>query len=319
MEAIACNLCGSLDLKFLYRMPDTFFLKEEWFNVVECQGCGLGFVNPRPTFEEIGRFYPPAYYQWFQTEQKFNDRRYEIEAGYVHRYVKASPAHVLLDVGCANGDFPRAMQRFGWNVEGVEISNNSTAIDDFLLYRQTFPEIPVNAPRYDVVTAWAVLEHVHDPGAYFKKAAKVLRPGGFFVFNVPNFGSISSRHLYREDVPRHLYFFTEGNVRRYLSANGMELIEAFFDDRVYSMLAYNWLHYYLRFKRRGRDFTYEDSLFCRDRYLKENGLSPTLFNSIRFFAANTHIPVDRLLRRAFEKYQMRKGTYGQSTYIARKV
>jgi 2-polyprenyl-3-methyl-5-hydroxy-6-metoxy-1,4-benzoquinol methylase len=319
MESVACNLCGSLGFKLLYRMPDTLVFKDEWFDVVECQGCGLGFVNPRPTINEIGRFYPPAYYEWFQTEKKFNDKRYEIEAAYVHRYLKASPTRLLMDVGCANGAFPRVMQRFGWNVEGVEVSTSSAPITDFPVYRQIFPDIPVREPRYHVVTAWAVLEHVHDPGAYFKKAAEVLHSGGIFVVNVPNFGSVSSRHLYREDIPRHLYFFSETNIRRYLSVNGMELLEAFFDDRIYSTLAYNWLHYYLRFKRIGRNYTYEDSLFCRDRYLKEKGLPPTPINSIRFFAANPHIPFDRLFRRAFEKYQMRKGTYGQATYIARKV
>lgn len=318
MEAIACNLCGSCEHRLLYRMPDTIFLKEEWFNVVECCNCGLGFVNPRPAFQEMARFYPASYYDWFQTEHGFNDKRYEIEAGCVHHHLKPAPGRLLLDVGCANGAFPRVMRRHGWNVEGVEVSTNSTPITDFPVYKQSFPEIPVAAPRYTVVTAWAVLEHVHDPAAYFTKAAQVMLPGGIFVFNIPNFGSLSSRRLYREDVPRHLYFFTESNVRRYLAANGMELLEASFDDKIYQTLAYNWLHYYWRFKRRGRDFTYEDSLFCRDRYLKARGLEPSIISSIRFFAANPHILVDRLFRRAFEKWQMRRGTYGQATYVARK-
>src|SRR5215469_18187139 len=203
MEAVACNLCGSLDHELLYRMPDTLFFKEKWFNVVECRQCGLGFVNPRPSFEEMGRFYPACYYEWFQKEQNFNDRRYEIEAAYVHRHMNPAPGRLLLDIGCANGDFPRVMQRHHWSVEGIEVSATSQRITDFPVYSVPFPEIPIIEPRYDVVTAWAVLEHVHDPGAYFRKVAQVLRPGGIFVFNVPNFGSVTSRHLFREDVPRH--------------------------------------------------------------------------------------------------------------------
>jgi len=319
MEFVACNLCGSANHKLMYRMPDSFFFKDEWFNVVECRDCGLGFVNPRPTFQEIGRFYPSSYYEWFKKEQAFNERRYEIESAYVHRHVSPSQDRVLLDVGCANGDFPRVMKRAGWNVEGVEVSATSEPITDFPVYKVPFPEVPVNVPRYSVVTAWAVLEHVHDPAAYFRKTAEVLNPGGIFVFNVPNFGSVSSRHLYREDVPRHLYFFKELTIRRYLETNGMKLLEARFDDAVYSMLAYNWLHYFWQFKRRRREYTYDDSQFCRDLYFKAKGLRPTFLNSARFVATNPHIPLDRLFRKAFEKYQIRKGTYGQATYTAQKA
>src|SRR5215469_6594106 len=106
MEAVACNLCGSLDHELLYRMPDTLFFKEKWFNVVECRQCGLGFVNPRPSFEEMGRFYPACYYEWFQKEQNFNDRRYEIEAAYVHRHMK-----LLLDVCCSTSAVRMATSR----------------------------------------------------------------------------------------------------------------------------------------------------------------------------------------------------------------
>jgi len=79
---------------------------------------------------------------------------------------------------------------------------------DFPVYTQEFQNIPLNEPTYDAVTAWAVLEHVHDPMAYFRKAAQVVKKDGLFVFLVPNFASVASRSLFCEDLPRHLYFFT---------------------------------------------------------------------------------------------------------------
>ena len=168
-ETVGCNLCGSLDQQIVYKKPDELFNTDEWFTVVECSRCGLGFVNPRP-FEE-GR---PR----------------------------------LLDVGCANGGFPRFARANGFDVEGVEIAINSLEIADFPVYRSTLSDIPVNAPTYDIVTAWAVLEHVHDPMSYFRKVGRILKPGGAFVFLVTNFSSISSKALYREDLPRHLHFFS---------------------------------------------------------------------------------------------------------------
>jgi 2-polyprenyl-3-methyl-5-hydroxy-6-metoxy-1,4-benzoquinol methylase len=90
----------------------------------------------------------------------------------------------------------------GWRVEGVEVAESSQPISDFRVYAQEFHKIRVDQPTYDAVTAWAVLEHVHDPMAYFRKASQVLRKDGLFVFNAPNFASVSSRYLFCEDFPR---------------------------------------------------------------------------------------------------------------------
>jgi len=43
-------------------MPDRLFFRDEYFTVVECDQCGLGFVNPRPTISEIQKYYPAEYH-----------------------------------------------------------------------------------------------------------------------------------------------------------------------------------------------------------------------------------------------------------------
>jgi len=86
---------------------------------------------------------------------------------------------------------------------------------DFKSLSAEFHEIPVDERALRRDHGVAVLEHVHDPKAYFKKAGQVLKKGAMFVFLVTNFKSLSSRGLYLEDVPRHLYFFTEETVARY--------------------------------------------------------------------------------------------------------
>ena len=63
LEHVRCDLCGSDDYRIRYRKPDNWL----WLNlceypVVECSGCGLVYVNPRPTFQEMSNFYPPGYH-----------------------------------------------------------------------------------------------------------------------------------------------------------------------------------------------------------------------------------------------------------------
>ncbi len=315
METVACNLCGSREQRLVYRMPDPLQPSGQWFSVVRCESCGLGFVNPRPPFSEMHRFYRPEYYQSFAEQRAHLMHRYRAQAALVERF---SPERrgKLLDVGCANGDFPRFMAARGWQVEGVEVSPAAHPISDFPVYHVEFPHIPAGR-RYDAVTAWAVLEHVHDPLSYFRKAAAILKPGGIFVFLVTNFDSISSASLFREDVPRHLYFFTQGTTREYLRLSGLELAHGDCSDRYFSMVAHNWLRFLL-LRRRGQPFTYDDAQFCRTRFLESRGEAITWKNSLRFFCRNPEIIADRLLRRLFEKAQMWRGTYGILTFVARK-
>ncbi len=241
METVSCNLCESLNLRPVYQMPDILFNPQEWFSVVECKSCGLGFTNPRPTRAEMGRYYPPAFYQYFETNQAFHAQRYAVEGGYLDDV--PGPERRLLDVGCANGDFPRYMAKQGWQVAGVEVSEAARPIEDFQVFRCALTEVPLNEPTFDAITAWAVIEHVHDPLAYFQKASGLLKPGGRFVFLVTNFESWASRNLFREDLPRHLYFFSEQTVRRYMQRVGLELTKVDYSNEIYAIRCVNWLRY----------------------------------------------------------------------------
>ena len=62
MEKIKCDLCGSAKHDILFAQTDIFHnsTKEE-FNMVECEDCGLNFLNPRPTQDEIGKYYSEQY------------------------------------------------------------------------------------------------------------------------------------------------------------------------------------------------------------------------------------------------------------------
>src|SRR6266566_1463567 len=232
----------------VYEMPDRRFFREEFFTVVECNQCGLGFVNPRPAAAEMQKYYPREYYQNPATtsHHRYLKRRFTAQAAYLEELEHGGGRKKLLDVGCANGEFPRFMAARGWDVEGVEVSESSQRITDFRVYTQEFQNIPMNDPAYDAVTAWAVLEHVHDPMAYFRKASRLLKQGGLFVFLVPNFGSVASRHLFCEDIPRHLYFFTRETVRQYLQKTGFALEKEDNGRKIYKLAPNNWLAFMVR-------------------------------------------------------------------------
>lgn len=318
MEWVDCNCCGSDNYRIVYTAPDVHFYPDEFFTVVECLDCGLGYLNPRPTRAEMGRFYPRDFYERFVEDEEYHQRRYWREARYLADLTQNGREKRLLDLGCANGGFPRLMRQLGWQVEGVEVSDNALQIDDFPVYRCEFDQIPVDEPRYDAVTAWAVLEHVHDPKAYFRKAAEVLKSGGRFVFLVTNFKSISSRYLFREDLPRHLYFFTEETVRRYLEENGLYLARVDYSDKIYSMIPENWLRFYVYKYLLRRPMRWEDTAEPRLEYLARHGWPNNFRFNLLYALTHPFTVVERRLARLVGKWQIWRRTYGVVTYVAEK-
>jgi cyclopropane fatty-acyl-phospholipid synthase-like methyltransferase len=321
LETVACNLCGSERYTPVYEMPDRRFYRGEFFTVVECDECGLGFVNPRPTFAEIQKHYLADYYENPPTKshERYLRRRFTREHSYLKRLERSEGRKRLLDVGCANGDFPRFMVARGWNVEGVEISESSQRILDFPVYTQEFHKIPVNGPTYDAVTAWAVLEHVHDPMAYFQKASALLKKGGLFVFVVPNFQSVASRCLFCEDIPRHLYFFTRQTVRQYLDKTGFLLEKEENGRKIYKVAPYNWLAYMVRTRLLGKEYRYKNVPLTSKEFRRIHQLRGGFVAALKYAAYSPASVIDRMLWPAIETAQILRKTYGVSTFVARKA
>jgi SAM-dependent methyltransferase len=320
LETVACNLCGSRSHTLAYEMPDHRFFPEEFFQIVECNDCGLGFVNPRPTIREISKYYPPEYFRSPGTESfdRYLARRFSREARYLDETPNSTGPRTLLDVGCASGDFPRFMAARGWQVAGVEVSPSAQRITDFPVYTQEFHNIPITQPTYDAVTAWAVLEHVHDPMAYFRKAAEVLHKNGRLIFAVTNFHSLASRYLFCEDIPRHLYFFTRETVARYLQSSGLIPEKEDNGRAIYKLAPTNWLSFLVQSKLRGKKFTYKDIPLTSREFRRARGLQPGIRAALQYAAYSPASTINRMLLPIVETAQILRKTYGISVYAARK-
>ncbi len=216
------------------------------------------------------------------------------------------------------------MRERGWSVEGVEVSANAKSIDDFPVHRMEFSDIPIDEPTFDAVTAWAVLEHVHDPMRYFEKAAQILKPGGRLIFLVTNFNSLSSRALFREDPPRHLYFFNEETVRAYFQACGLTPLEFNFNRDIYKMVPSNVLFYFLRHGLLRQQLTWNDLPESRLQYMQRIGYGaeklrrPDLTTNLRYLLTHPVAAADRVVSHVFERWQVLAKTYGIMTAVAEK-
>lgn len=315
LEHVDCNLCGASRHSTVYQRPDRARDEADWFRVVECDDCGLGFVNPRPGEQAMRDFYYEGYYDWLANADQ--SERDAAEAAYLPPASTFAGTPRLLDIGCGVGTFARQMVARGWEVVGVE-PFCPVEIDDFPVHRKFLTEIEGFTGWFDAVTAWAVLEHVTDPIAYFRKTAEVLKPGGTFVFLVTNFDSLSSKRLFQEDVPRHCYFFTRTTVERYLNSVGMELVSVRFDDDVYGMGSRGALNYlYCRYILR-RAYEWRDYPASYPVFLERHGLRRGVKSAARFALRHPVTTIDHFVEPLVDRWQKLTDTYGIATYVARR-
>jgi 2-polyprenyl-3-methyl-5-hydroxy-6-metoxy-1,4-benzoquinol methylase len=131
------------------------------------------------------------------------------------RQVRHRPGARLLDVGCGVGRFAHAAHTLGWDVTGIDVS--PLAIDigrefaTFPLRVATLEEMINRDERFDVLTAFEVLEHLASPVQFLASAQQLLRFGGQIFCTVPNWNSSTVRSTLRPDwlPPIHLLFFTQ--------------------------------------------------------------------------------------------------------------
>ena len=100
-----------------------------------------------------------------------------------------------LDVGCGSGGALGVARALGWEVTGVEVDEAAAEkatrftaeihVGDML-------SAPFAARRFDVVTAFHVLEHVPDPVAVLRRMLRWLTPDGLLIVEVPNAGGLGA-------------------------------------------------------------------------------------------------------------------------------
>jgi SAM-dependent methyltransferase len=125
----------------------------------------------------------------------------------------------LLDVGCGVGRFGHGAAARGWDVTGIDVSARAIEAGRpfarFPLRVATIEELGAGRERFDVVTAFEVLEHLSSPVKFLTKLQRVVSPGGQVFCTVPNWDSAFVRNSSRPDwlPPIHLLFFNSESLR----------------------------------------------------------------------------------------------------------
>jgi SAM-dependent methyltransferase len=149
-----------------------------------CAACGFEFFDP--VLPGNGAFYTDL-----QTQVA---RYYPGDSpSFVHAIDLAvrSGARDCLDLGCGDGGFLDLARSKGIETHGLDLNPKAVAAaqakghDVHASTAEAFAQSH-SGRQFSLVTAFEVMEHVPDPVAFFRDAARLVAPGGHLVISVPH-------------------------------------------------------------------------------------------------------------------------------------
>ena len=250
---VKCAICESDDYEVIAQGREHEFenTTDDTFHVTKCKSCGLIYLNPRPDMSEFDTIYPDNYYchtdnlpGMASKESLLGMLKQQLisEMGFPKRIrslLKKYPIDTeisVIDIGCGNGAALDAFKKIGgdhiktYGVDFDDMAILATSKKGHTAYRTLFEEADLPKGTFDIVYSSNVIEHVADPAEFMKKVSDVLKPGGLFLCETPNIGSVEARILKKSGhwggyhFPRHWTFFTPKHIKMLGEKFGLEVL-----------------------------------------------------------------------------------------------
>lgn len=224
-EDICCCTCGN-------KNSEKFNIKyqKENFAVVTCSNCSMHFI-------------PPYYRKKIEYTQYKNEQvtaavragnnwikiqRHKLRFKFIQKYMSSGK---LFDLGAGWGHFMLAGKELGYDVYGVEISEQP------YLYCVNDLKLPVDhidffemdeAKKFDIITMWDVLEHIDKANEFIEKCNKLTKLNGYLFLQVPQIDSyFAKRHKdnWKMMGLDHVNYFGKETITKILANNGYEVVK----------------------------------------------------------------------------------------------
>jgi 2-polyprenyl-3-methyl-5-hydroxy-6-metoxy-1,4-benzoquinol methylase len=249
-----CPICQATTIAPLFDCVDDTVSKEK-FTVMHCNTCSNRFTNNVPTQNTIGKYYKAdAYVSHSESNASLINKIYlkvrnitlKNKLQLLNELTQSSQ-RTLLDVGAGTGAFAAYMQAQNWVVTGLEPDADAIAVaqnNNNIQLQPIANLFTLEQGKYDIITMWHVMEHVHQLHDYMAQLAKLLAPQGKLIIAVPNYTSkdaeIYGNNWAAYDVPRHLYHFSPVGMKYFAEKHGLRVktMKPMWFDSVYvSMLS----------------------------------------------------------------------------------
>ena len=231
-----CKFCESQQTNSIKKIQSSYVNYE--YTLYQCNQCKCRFFDFKEHDVDIEKVY-----------EEYSIKHNKVVAGfqfkksfYWNRQVQKSEkifggkVSSVLDIGCRTGDF---LMHFPDSVvrEGVELLKNSAEIAKSrgLMVYQDFVENINFDKQYDVVTCYALLEHLLNPLNFLDKLLNIVSPGGALVIMIPTHECLkrwlidifTSVRWHMYSPPQHLNLFSKQFLDKRLAKN-FKLVDRYY-------------------------------------------------------------------------------------------
>lgn len=255
-----CEICGSKKIIFLFNGYDKLLNIPGKFSLFGCENCKMIFLNPQPNYSELEKYYSnEKYYSLKKIDT--NSRKLKIKIllyktyfnsknknvfirlllsplKFIARGTKITHGSKLLDIGSGSGQFLYEMKKLGMNVSGVEPGDfDKEGNKKYNLNIKNYDLIKAKYSKdfFDIITMNHVLEHLDNPNQSLKEIHRIIKKGGLLIIGIPNTNSFARRIFNRNwlalDVPRHLFDYSDKNLKIILERNGFKINRIRYNSR----------------------------------------------------------------------------------------
>jgi SAM-dependent methyltransferase len=239
-EAYSCPFCEGASSFYVEAFGDPLW---------KCRACGLVFLSPHPSQEEMIRRHQSKEYAdhpyFLAGERAAQEEGIGSHQLLLDKLRSQLPKGArVLDVGAGSGDVLKLLSN-EFQVEGIEpstyLADRIRARVDCPLFVGPFEDFHPEH-RFDAVLFVDIIEHAADPRVLLEKAYSVLRPGGLVFISTLDSGSLLYRLgplvgklaralpiaryvLHRIFCRQHNWYFNKRVLRELVAGTGFQVFE----------------------------------------------------------------------------------------------
>lgn len=249
VSEVACDLCGSTNSNVLFEKNEYWVNAGHWVmraksgailhgRNVFCEDCGLIYISPRLSEEELSEYYRTQYRDTLEKYGGIADISERMLAmgvynalhnrDFVVRHMQVQPGMKALDIGCHTGALLAHLQKAGFEPYGIEpdptsVEQAKTLYGITNATSTTIEQYESDDGPFDLITICDCLEHVTSVTAVLKKIRSLLTDKGRMVCALPTW-SFPSVSIPAHFSCAHTYTFSEETITAYLHKTGFKVI-----------------------------------------------------------------------------------------------
>jgi SAM-dependent methyltransferase len=208
-----------------YKHRSSLFENKKLF---ECGECGLIFIHPMPTPDELDWYYKNVWIKDGKTVSTSHESEliYQIQADerlkYLSRHIGLADIKKVLDIGSGFGYLCDSFKKNGLK-EGAFYATDPSPDNLARLKSEgisAFSSLDeVKEHDFDLITLCCVLEHVNDPVKFIALAREHLKPGGYMLIDVPE-----RDDTFKPVLEPHVAVYTVESLKNLAKKLGLEVV-----------------------------------------------------------------------------------------------